>query len=237
MRVCRPLGVDVIEDAACALGSTLGGQPAGTASDYAVFSFHPRKIITCGEGGMLSVADRSTAERLRRLREHGMSVSAAERHASSSVLVESYLETGYNFRMTDIQAAVGLVQLRKLEDIIARRRHLALRYQEALGGAGLITASDPQGGTTNFQSFWVMLPDGIDRKVVLNALAAEGISCRRGIMAAHREPAYTSKRHQALPVTDRVTTRSIILPLYHALQEHSQDRVISSLLGLLEGGR
>src|SRR5208283_3592743 len=115
-------------DAACAIGSTYKGHMVGRDADLATFSFHPRKLITTGEGGMLTCASAENAARARRLREHGMSVSASDRHRSGTAVIESYLETGYNYRMTDIQAAVGLVQLGRLEQLLTRRRALAGRY-------------------------------------------------------------------------------------------------------------
>ena len=151
-------GLSVVEDAACAIGSTYHGHMVGRDAELATFSFHPRKLVTTGEGGMLTCRSGELAGRARRLREHGMSVSAAERHRSSAPVIERYLETGFNFRMTDIQAAVGLVQLGRLESLVARRRQLAQRYTESLSDLGVVVASDPPYGTTNFQSYWVLLP-------------------------------------------------------------------------------
>jgi perosamine synthetase len=159
----------------------------------AAWSFHPRKLLTTGEGGMITVDDPEWAVRLKRLREHGMNVSAADRHASAQPILEAYLETGYNYRMTDIQAAVGLVQLGRLDGIVAQRRALAARYHELLADVpGAVPVRDPAHGTTNYQSFWVLLtPEfGASRDDALAALAAAGVSARRGIMAAHLEPAY-----------------------------------------------
>jgi dTDP-4-amino-4,6-dideoxygalactose transaminase len=221
-------GIHVIEDAACAMGSTLDGRPIGSHSDLVTFSFHPRKLLTTGEGGMVVTSREDWARRLRRLREHGMDVSAADRHASGRVVLERYVETGFNYRMTDVQAAIGLVQLRKLDAMVARRRQLAARYAGALQGLEL--ARDPADGTTNYQSFWVVLPDGApDRDAVLRRLLGEGISARRGIMAAHLEPAYDDVVHAPLPVTERLTRRSLILPLFHDLTEGEQDHVIAAL--------
>ena len=131
--LCEPRGIAVIEDAACAAGAVYRGQAGATAS-LATFSFHPRKLLTTGEGGMIVTPDADVATRLRRLREHGMNVGAAERHASQQPVIERYLEVGYNYRMTDVQAAIGLVQLAKLGRQIERRRELAARYQRAAGG-------------------------------------------------------------------------------------------------------
>jgi dTDP-4-amino-4,6-dideoxygalactose transaminase len=228
--LCEPRGVAVIEDAACAAGAVYRDRPAGATASLATFSFHPRKLLTTGEGGMITTPDADVAARLRRLREHGMSVGAAERHASQQPVIESYLEVGYNYRMTDVQAAIGLVQLAKLGRQIERRRELAARYQELLAGIpGLVTVRDPGYGTTNYQSFWVQLPDGfpVSRDDLLRMLADAGVSARRGIMAAHLEPAYAGFLCPPLPVTERVTAGSLILPLFHELTADEQDLVVS----------
>jgi dTDP-4-amino-4,6-dideoxygalactose transaminase len=230
--LCDPRGITVIEDAACAAGATYRGGPAGARASIAAFSFHPRKLLTTGEGGMLITSDPDVATRMRRLREHAMSVSAAERHAGSQPVIERYLEVGYNYRMTDVQAAIGLVQLGRLGDVIARRRQLAQRYQRLLGQIpGVKIIADPEYGTTNFQSFWVELPPDfpVSRNELLQRLASAGISARRGIMAAHLEPAYAGHPHPDLPVTERLTSSTLILPLFHQLTRDEQDQVISAM--------
>jgi dTDP-4-amino-4,6-dideoxygalactose transaminase len=230
--LCDPLGVAVVEDAACALGATYRGGPVGAGSELVAFSFHPRKVITTGEGGMVTTPRADWAERLRRLREHGMNVSAADRHAAGSPVIERYLETGYNYRMTDIQAAVGLVQLGRLDAIVARRRELAARYREGLARVpGVRLADDPPYGTTNFQSFWMLLGDGfpLGRDALLERLMRQGVSARRGIMAAHLEPAFAHLPPVELPTTERMTRRSLILPLFHAMTGEEQDRVIAAV--------
>ncbi|WP_433306476.1 DegT/DnrJ/EryC1/StrS family aminotransferase [Actinoplanes sp. CA-030573] len=227
-------GIGLVEDAACAAGSTAYGQPAGAGAAVAAWSFHPRKVITTGEGGMVTVDDADQAARLRRLREHGMNVSAADRHASKQPVLEAYLETAYNYRMTDIQAAVGLVQLGRLPGLVAQRRELAARYHELLAGIdGLVPVRDPAYGQTNYQSFWVLL-DGfpVGRDEVLSELAAKGVSARRGIMAAHLEPAYADVVPAPLPVTERLTRDSLILPLHHALTGDDQQYIVDILRDL-----
>jgi len=233
--LCDPLQVTVIEDAACAAGSSYRGRPVGAGAVLAAFSFHPRKLLTTGEGGMITTGDEAIAARLRRLREHGMDVSAADRHRSRQPVIEHYTEVGFNYRMTDIQAAIGLVQLRKLAPMVARRRLLARRYTELLSSIqGLVTAGDPPYGETNYQSFWVLLPEesAVSRDELMRLLAESGVSARRGIMAAHLEPAYADTR-TSLPVTERLARHSLILPLFHEMTEAQQDHVVSVMTSAL----
>jgi perosamine synthetase len=204
----------------------------GAGVDLAVFSFHPRKLVTTGEGGMLVTRRPEWATRARRLREHGMSASAADRHANGSVAPEQYLEPGFNFRMTDVQAAIGRVQLGRLDAMVARRRALANRYRELLSDLpGLRMVADPAWGTTNYQSCWVLLPEDfpVTRDELLAEFTLAGISPRRGIMAAHLEPAYADLPRVELPVTERLTADSLILPLFHQMTEVDQDRVVDVL--------
>ena len=234
-RLCDERGLALIEDAACGAGSTYRGAPVGTGADVSAWSFHPRKLLTTGEGGMLTTNNEQWARRARRLREHAMDVSAADRHGSTLAPQESYSEIGFNFRMTDMQAAVGLIQLRKLDEMVARRRQLAARYQQALAGVPwLRVVGDPQHGTSNYQSFWIEVDEQfpLTREDLLAKLADDGISARRGIMASHLQPAYAghSGFSVPLPVTERLTANTLILPLYHDLLEAEQDRVISSVL-------
>jgi dTDP-4-amino-4,6-dideoxygalactose transaminase len=235
-RLCDRLGVSMLEDAACAAGSTYRGKPVGAGGGLAAWSFHPRKLLTTGEGGMLTTGDAALAARMRRLREHGMTASAADRHRSATVVLEEYDEVGFNYRMTDIQAAIGLVQLAKLDQVVGRRRELAARYHEALAPIeGLLLVRDPAHGTTNYQSFWVVLPDSFvgSNVDVLAALSERGVSARRGIMAAHLEPAYRGVAAD-LPVTEYLTRRSVILPLFHQMTLDEQDTVIAALTEVLK---
>jgi perosamine synthetase len=234
--LCDRAGVPIVEDAACAIGSTYKGMPVGAGSPLAAWSFHPRKVITTGEGGMVTVTGEADARRLRRLREHGMSVSAADRHEQGGVLLEEYTELGFNYRMTDVQAAIGIVQLRRLDDLLAERRRLAGRYRLLMEGLPLVgCAQDPAYGESNYQSFWVHLPydTGISRNAVLARLAADDIAGRRGIMAAHLEPAYKGLRHGDLAVTEDLTRNTLILPLFPGMTDSEQERVVSSLAAAL----
>jgi dTDP-4-amino-4,6-dideoxygalactose transaminase len=236
--VCDPLGIVVIEDAACGAGSTYAGRPVGVGAVLAAWSFHPRKLLTTGEGGMLTTSNADWAARARRLREHAMSVSAADRQASVLAPAEDYPEIGFNYRMTDLQAAVGIVQLGRLPEIVRRRREIADGYTAALAGIeGLRPVRDPGWGTSNFQSFWVEVgPEyPLERDELLLHLADRGVSARRGIMSAHLQPAYAGSpalRHP-LPVSEYLTGNTLILPVYHQLDSADQTTVIDALLAPL----
>ncbi|MGF1664204.1 MAG: DegT/DnrJ/EryC1/StrS family aminotransferase [Kineosporiaceae bacterium] len=236
--VCDPRGIAVVEDAACAAGSEYRGRPVGAGADVTAWSFHPRKIITTGEGGMLTTDREDWAARARRLREHAMDVSAADRHRSVLAPAERYVEVGFNYRMTDLQAAVGLVQLGRLDEVVARRREIAARYHAAFAGVpGLRAVTDPPHGRTNYQSFWVEVtpPYPLDREGLLARLAGHGVSARRGIMATHRQPAYAGREHPPLPVTERLTDTTLILPVFHQLTDAEQDRVADAVLSAVPG--
>lgn len=237
--LCDPRGIIVIEDAACGAGSTYRGRPVGAGAELTAWSFHPRKLLTTGEGGMLTSSRTEWTDRARRLREHGMTVSAADRHRSVLPPVEAYDEVGFNYRMTDLQAAVGIVQLSKLPAIVARRREIAATYTEAFADLPVRPIIDPEWGTTNFQSYWIeLLSDAAtDREGMLEALANAEISARRGIMAAHRQLAYRSRDTGTvpLPVTERLTDNTLILPVYHQLTNDDQARVIDVVRGAASG--
>ena len=238
--LCDPRGITVIEDAACGSGSTYKDRPVGAGAEITAWSFHPRKIITTGEGGMLTTSRADWAERARRLREHAMSVSAADRHASVLAPPESYLEVGYNFRMTDLQAAVGLVQLQRLPEIVARRRQLATTYAKYIQEIPELRAvADPPWGTCNFQSYWVEVAptSPLSRDGLLTRLAEAEISARRGIMSAHRQPPYASLVSPGgLPASERLTDNTLILPLFHQMGESDQERVVEVLFAAFANG-
>jgi dTDP-4-amino-4,6-dideoxygalactose transaminase len=233
--LCDPLGIAVVEDAACALGSVYHDRLIGSHSDLVIFSFHPRKVITTGEGGMAMTMRAGLADRLRRLRDHGASISGWARR-DSGMQIEEYTEAGFNYRMSDLLAAVGLVQLGRLEEIVRRRRELARNYQDALAFAHLQVAADPPWGLGNYQSFWVVLPDGFPttRDELLRRLLDRGILARRGIMAAHLEPTFAGYRHRPLPVTERMTRQSLSLPLFHEMTEGQQMQVIDAFCAELQ---
>ena len=232
----RRHGLPVIEDAACAAGSEVLwqghwqriGRPHG---DAACFSFHPRKLISTGDGGMITTARPDWDRRLRLLRQHAMSVPDRVRHASSQVVFESYDSVGYNYRLTDIQAAVGREQLRRLPEIVARRRELAGRYAELLGDLeGLGLPLEPAWARTNWQSYCVRLPAHCDQRAAMQLMLERGIGTRRGIMCSHREPAYASlPPREPLPRSEQAQDRCILLPLYSDMTEGDQQAVAAAL--------
>jgi perosamine synthetase len=226
-------GVQILEDAACALGSRYKGTRIGGHGQIACFSFHPRKVITTGEGGIITTNDQRQAEQFRLLRQHGMNVSVADRDRANQVVIEKYLCVGYNYRMTDVQAAIGIEQMKKLNLIVERRRDLAARYTRALvGHPWLQPPFVPQYAAFNFQSYAVQLTDDapIGRDGLMQQLHDVGISTRRGIMLAHLEPAYADRSlPHPLRHSERASDRSVFLPLYPQMTFQEQDRVLAAL--------
>jgi len=224
-------GLAIVEDAACAIGATYKGRPVGSLGSLTCFSLHPRKVITTGEGGMIAVSDPQVAERLRRLRQHGMSVSDLARHSSEQVVIETYPEPGFNYRMTDMQAALGLCQLGVLDEVLESRRRLGLRYTSALERIPhLEPPYEPPYTERTWQSYCVRLDGraGIGRTELMSRLLADGIVTRRGVMAIHEEPAYAGDHHD-LKYTEAAARDVIMLPLYAGLPFEQQDYVLDRL--------
>jgi dTDP-4-amino-4,6-dideoxygalactose transaminase len=240
--IAKRHGIPLIEDAACAIGSEILwdgnwekiGKPHG---DVACFSFHPRKVISTGDGGMITTRHKAWGDQFRLWRQHGMSISDTVRHSSSDVVFESYSEVGFNYRMTDIQAAVGREQLKRLPEILRRRRELAVAYGQALSDiAGLTLPSEPSWARSNWQSFCVRLAEECDQKQVMQALLDLGIASRRGIMCAHREPAYRKQPWRLagdLVISEKAQDKSLILPLYPQMSRADQQRVNEAIRSVL----
>lgn len=229
---CNEKNLLLIEDAACAIGSEYKGRKIGCHSELVCFSFHPRKVITTGDGGMITTSNKAFAERLKLLRQHGMSVNDRERHNSKEVIFEEYVEIGYNYRMTDIQAAVGIKQLEKLDWIIASRRAIAKLYLEALKDLDFIELpKENQDRKTNYQSFVIILNKGheLDRNAIMQKLLDLGISTRKGIMTSHREKAYQDFQKVSLPHTEYLSDHSLIIPLFVPMEKSQIEYVIENL--------
>ncbi|MEW6054760.1 MAG: DegT/DnrJ/EryC1/StrS family aminotransferase [Nitrospirota bacterium] len=236
MRIAEHNDITIIEDAACAIGSEYRGKKIGGNGNTACFSFHPRKIITTGEGGMITTDDSDTAARLRRFRHHGMSVSDIERHLANRIIIETYPEIGYNYRMTDMQAAMGIEQMKKLPFILESRKRLAAVYDDALGSIAHIRVPEvPPYANHNYQSYWIALLDSapLERNVFMEKLHEKGIATRRGIMAIHTEASYRDYAGTPLPHTERITGSTVLLPLYPSLSTEEQAYIIDSIKRLM----
>jgi perosamine synthetase len=224
-------GLHVLDDAACAFGSRNRDRPVGSLAEVTVFSLHARKVITTGEGGMIVTNDSGFADRLRRLRHQGMSLSDFARHNAPPTIFESYPEVGYNFRITDVQAAIGLAQLDRLDEILARRRAVADRYQRALADHPVfIPPHVPPTLSPNWQSYQIAVRGnaGLTRNAVMDRLHALGVPTRRGVMASHLEPPYRPMG-AALPNTETLASQTLQLPMHPALDEIQQGRVSAAL--------
>lgn len=229
-------GLPLIEDGACATGSQVRlenawepiGKPHG---DICCFSFHPRKVITTGDGGMLTTRNADWDAQFRLLRQHGMSIPDTARHGASQVLVESYTALGYNYRMTDLQAAVGRAQLRRLPHIITERRRLAARYHDALATLeGLHPPHEPAWARSNWQSYAVRLDNDLDQRALMQHLLDADIATKTGIMNAHREPCMAEHAlHFPLPHSEAAQDHTLLLPLFPGLTDAQQDYIVETL--------
>lgn len=230
--LAEELSLAIVEDAACAIGSSYQGKRIGSHGELVCFSFHPRKLVTTGDGGMILTSSQEHADRLRLLRQHGMSVNDRVRSASSAVIRESYVEVAYNYRLTDIQAAMGIEQLRRLPDMVTRRQELAARYDAALADDPAIrTPSVPAGDSWNVQSYAVRLEGSSveQRDAVMQLMLDEGIATRAGVMTAHREPAYAG-RQVSLPASERASDTSLVMPLFPSMRDAELDESAASLI-------
>ena len=208
----------IIEDAACALGSRFTSGPCGSLGKVSCLSFHPRKILTTGEGGMCLTDEDDVAERLRMLRNHGQ-------------LRGEFVVAAGNSRMTEIAAALGLAQLQRLDEIVSRRRELAALYQKALGDE-MDFQSTPQGAESNYQTFGVVLPQGHDRRAVLTRLRDRGVEAGLLSFAIHKLGSFAGSE-ATLPIVEHIAARGIALPLYPQMRNAEVDEVVRSLRGVL----
>ena len=249
---CHARRLTLIEDAACAAGSEILwdgrferiGRPHG---DIACFSFHPRKLLTTGDGGMITTSNPAWDAKFRLWRQHAMGVPDTVRHASKAVVFESYQELGYNYRMTDLQAAIGRIQIERLPGLVVARRARAGRYREILAAIpGLILPEEPEWARSNWQTYGVRLPAGTDQRTVMQRMLEAGVSTRRGVMCAHREPAYAPAGSWScgagpgacgcapgacvrLRESERAQDETLALPLLNEMTDAQQDAVAEAL--------
>lgn len=226
--IAKKHGLLVIQDAACSIGSKFRDNPTGSGVQVAIFSLHARKVVTTGEGGMIVTNDAELAKKLRLLRHQGMSLSDYERHGSTPTNFEEYVEIGYNFRLTDIQAAIGVVQMAKLNDMLEQRKSIAQKYIDDFSDLkNLQLPIIPQYVSPNWQSFQlcVSINSNLTRNQFLENLHARGVACRRGVMASHLEPPYQDCQVN-LPVTEDLAHRSFQLPIFPAMTDEEVEYVI-----------
>lgn len=232
-KIAKRHGLEIVEDAACAIGSEYKNRPIGCHSRTVCFSFHPRKIITTGDGGMVTTNDAALAKKLELLRQHGMSVNDLARHRSKKVIFEEYPIVGYNYRLTDMQAAMGIEQLKRLPKILKDRRRLAERYTDAFSKFDQISPPFvPNYAQPNFQSYCVYVEKGkqISRDVLMQRLLEMGIATRRGVMSVHLEKPYRkSRRPGGLQHSTYASNNALILPLYPQMTEKEQMAVIKAI--------
>lgn len=211
----------IVEDAACALGATYQGEQCGKHGSVACFSFHGRKIITTGEGGMITTDNPDLAAKIQILRSHGAIESKSWRR---------YTLPGFNYRMSDVHAAIGLAQLDKLETILERRSTLARKLKQRLAEIpGITRPSEPPWGTHAFQSFVILLDVGIDRDGIIAAMAQRDIETTIGTYALHEQPLFSDRSSDALPNSRRAFDQALTLPLYPQMTEGDLDKIAGSL--------
>ncbi|HLG39219.1 MAG TPA: DegT/DnrJ/EryC1/StrS family aminotransferase [Chitinophagaceae bacterium] len=231
-RLADTYKLKLIEDAACAAGSAYQSAKIGSHSELVCFSLHPRKVISTGDGGFITTNREDYYQRMKLLRQHGMSVNDRVRHESSKVIFEDHVEVGYNYRMTDIQAAVGIKQLEKLDWIVAERRKITKQYNEAFADIDFIRLPiEEEGYFSNYQSYSIYLRENcpITRNELMQKMLDAGIATRRGIMTTHRETAYkTEYAGLSLPVSENACDNSIILPLYIPMSSEDVKKVIET---------
>jgi perosamine synthetase len=232
LELAKHHGLAVVEDAACAIGAAYKSRPIGSLGPLACFSLHPRKVITTGEGGMIAVHDPDVAGRLRALRQHAMDLSDLARHNARDVIFEAYPERGWNYRMTDMQAALGLRQLEALDEIRAARRRQAQRYTAALERIPYLEPPfEPEYAERTWQSYAVRIAPGapVGRTELMRRLLADGIATRRGVMAIHEEASYPEPLRIPLPNTEAAARDVIMLPMFVGLTDEQQDYVLERL--------
>jgi perosamine synthetase len=227
-------GLFLVEDAACSVGGTFEGRPCGSFGDVAVFSLHARKGITSGEGGVVVTDDADVADRVRRASCFGMR-SAYMRQGAGHLEIPEFHEVGYNYKLSDVLAAIALVQLDKLDGFLSRRRALADRYAGLLAEVPGVTApASPTDRESTWQTYAVTFDDGLDRDAAVLGLRARGIGSTIGTYALHREPVYAAPAD--CPTSDSLFRRHLALPMYADLTDADQDRVVTALREVLSPG-
>ncbi len=229
--IAEKYNLRVIEDAACALGSKYHNRYAGTLGDIGCFSLHARKGITTGEGGMVVTSDQEIAEKIRYLSVFGMK-TAWEREGSDSFTIPRFFDVGYNYKMSDISAAVGIAQMRKIRKIIQRKRELAKYWDGLLDEMSLIAKPATARGCYHiYQSYVALVDAGVNRNSVIEKMAKEGIQTQIGTYASHIQPVY--KDAGKCPVSKKIYDRALALPMFYSLNKEEIDTISGVLSKVL----
>lgn len=236
-KIAKKYKIKIIEDAACAVGSIYKGKKIGSHSKLVCFSFHPRKVITTGDGGIIATSNRNYYERLKRLRQHAMSISDFKRHSNKRFIQEHFDEVGFNYRMTDIQAAVGIEQLKKIDWIIKKRREVAELYNKSFAPIKhLQIPTEPKQARSNYQTYmlYVKPSSPIPAYHLIRELLKRGIASRNGLMLIHKEPAYAktyAKIH--LVNSEEISKRGVAIPLYIPMRKKDITYIIKTITDLV----
>ena len=225
-------GLAVLEDAACSLGATYHGRPCGVLGDVGCLSFHPRKVVTTGEGGMVLTDDDDLAERIRILRSHG-GVRRAQRF--------TFEDAGFNYRLSDVLAALGVAQMRRLPQMVADRRRLASDLRAGLAGMrGITVPPEPVWGGHVYQAFVALVEPGVDRDAVIGGLRERGVEATLGTYALHAQPFFGRAfgySPGALPRSHQAFLRSVALPLYPQMTDADTEAVVQCVGEVLQQAR
>lgn len=225
-------GLFLVEDAACAAGAVYSGRPCGSFGNVSVFSLHARKGITCGEGGVITTDDAELAARMRAASCFGMA-SAYSRQSAGTLALPTFDEIGYNYKLSDVLAAVAVVQLGKIEAFLERRRALAARYAEKLSSVpGIMAPIVPEDRESAWQTYAVTVTEPLDRDAIAIALRARGVGCTIGTYAMHLQPVY-GPAARSCPSSQRLFEHHLALPMYVGLTDDQQDLVVEILASIV----
>jgi perosamine synthetase len=231
--VAEERGIKVVEDAACAFGAKWRGRQAGTMGDVGCYSFHARKGLTTGEGGMVVTDDAKLAERMRGYSVFGMT-TAWEREKGRRFQIPKFMYLGFNYKLSDIAAAVGVVQLRRLDKVLRRKRALARYWSEKLEGMpGIAPPTENRGAFHVYQSYVAVLDKGLKRDRLIERLKLMGVQAQIGTYASHVQPVYHSR--DRCPNSLELFKRAIALPHYYTMSESDIDKAAARLREAMRG--
>tara|TARA_B100000029_G_scaffold493635_1_gene556391 strand:- start:681 stop:1907 length:1227 start_codon:yes stop_codon:yes gene_type:complete len=238
-KILRGINLPIIEDAACAIGSKFNkqnnliniGYPVG---DLVCFSFHPRKLLTTGDGGMITSNNKGYIEKIKLLRNHGMNIDSFKRKNANKYFFDEHVISGFNFRMTDIQASIGVEQLKKINSVVNERKDIAIYYKKKLSAIDQVTTFEEGPNLlTNWQSFPIKIKSNHDSMDLVKYLFKEGIYSKRGVMNSHEEAPYIGQNWN-LPNSEELLRHTILLPMYNGLKNKEIDYIVRKVKKFFE---